>query len=111
KQTVTVSLTVGRRPIFQTSDVRNLASFQSGPIAPGEMLSVKGTGFGGPSDLVAGPDPSHRLPIKLGETQVFFDGVPAPLLLAGPATLTIFAPYEIAGKTSTRMTVVFQGNA
>jgi uncharacterized protein (TIGR03437 family) len=47
----------------------------------------------------------------LGDTQVFFDNTPAALLLAAPTTLTLFVPYEIAGRNTIQLTVVHQGAA
>ncbi len=110
-KTVQVVLNVVSAPVVDASGIRNLASFLPGPIAPGEVLSIKGSGFGGPSDLVARRDASGRLPTKLGDTEVFFGGIAAPLLLAGPTQLTVFVPYGIAGLGSTRMFVVNQGSA
>jgi uncharacterized protein (TIGR03437 family) len=114
-QTVTVSLTVappvvtGPIPAFQASDVTNLATWLAGAVAPGEMISIHGTNFGGPINFIGQPDASGRLPTLLGDTQVFFDNTPAALLLVGPTTLTVFVPYKIAGRSTTQLTVVHQG--
>jgi uncharacterized protein (TIGR03437 family) len=114
-QTVMVSLTVappivtGPIPAFQASDVTNLATWLAGAVAPGEMISIQGMNFGGPINFIGQPDASGRLPTLLGDTQVFFDNTPAALLLVGPTTMTVFVPYEIAGRNTTQVTVVHQG--
>ena len=116
-QTVMVSLTVeppivtAPIPAFQAVDVTNLATWLPGAVAPGEMISIHGTNFGGPINFIGQPDASGRLPTLLGDTQVFFDHTPAALLLVAPTTLTVFVPYEIAGRDSTQLTVVHQGAA
>jgi len=110
-QAVMVSLTVVTAPIpaFQASGVTNLATWLAGAVAPGEMISIQGTNFGAPNDFIGQPDASGRLPTSLGDTQVFFDNTPAALLLVAPSTLTVFVPYEIAGRSATQLTVVHQG--
>jgi uncharacterized protein (TIGR03437 family) len=114
-QTVMVSLTVappivtGPTPAFQASDVTNLATWLAGAVAPGEMISIHGTNFGGPINFIGQPDASGRLPTLLGDTQVFFDNTPAALLLVAPTTLTVFVPYEIMGRSTTQVTVVHEG--
>jgi uncharacterized protein (TIGR03437 family) len=114
-QTVMVSLTVappivtGPIPAFQSSGVTNLATWLPGAVAPGEMISIQGANFGGTMNFIGQPDASGRLPTLLGDTQVFFDNTPAALLLVGPTTLTVFVPYEIAGRNTTQVTVVHQG--
>jgi uncharacterized protein (TIGR03437 family) len=106
-----VSLTVVTTPIpaFQASGVTNLATWLAGAVAPGEMISIQGTNFGAPNNFIGQPDASGRLPTSLGDTQVFFDNTPAALLLVAPSTLTVFVPYEIAGRSATQLTVVHQG--
>jgi uncharacterized protein (TIGR03437 family) len=73
------------------------------------MISIQGMNFGGPINFIGQPDASGRLPTLLGDTQVFFDNTPAALLLVGPTTMTVFVPYEIAGRNTTQVTVVHQG--
>ena len=70
--------------------VENAGSYQTGAIAPGEILSIFGSGFN------AG-------------AKVSFDGTEAPILYAGAGQINLVAPYEIAGKTSTNMTVNVAG--
>jgi uncharacterized protein (TIGR03437 family) len=98
-------------PAFQASGVTNLATWLAAAVAPGEMISIQGTNFGGPINFIGQPDASGRLPTSLGDTQVFFDNTPAALLLVAPSTLTVFVPYEIAGRSTTQLTVVHQGAA
>jgi uncharacterized protein (TIGR03437 family) len=49
------------------------------------------------------------LTTNLGGAQVFFDGVAAALTYAGGSQINAVVPYEVAGQTSTKMTVAYQG--
>jgi uncharacterized protein (TIGR03437 family) len=75
--------------------VVNAASFLPGAIAPGEILSIFGSGFG--SDM--------------SEVKVLFGNVAAPVLFASPGQINLVAPYEIAGQTSIRTMVEINGVA
>jgi uncharacterized protein (TIGR03437 family) len=72
------------------NSVKNAGSYQTGAIAPGEILSIFGSGFN-------------------ANAKVSFDGTAAPILYAGASQINLVAPYEIAGKTSTNMTVNVDG--
>ena len=46
----------------------------------------------------------------LAGTQVFFDGVAAPLMYLQDAQINVVAPYELAGKATTTIQVQYQGH-
>jgi uncharacterized protein (TIGR03437 family) len=54
-------------------------------------------------------DSSGRVFTSLGDLQVLFDGVPAPILLAGAFQSTVQVPYEVAGRTTTAMQLIYRG--
>ena len=72
------------------NSVENAGSYQSGAVSPGEILSIFGSGFN-------------------ADAKVSFDSTAAPILYAGAGQINLVAPYEIAGKTSTRLTVNVDG--
>src|SRR5579864_6821972 len=74
------------------NSVENAGSYLAGAIAPGEILSIFGSGFN-------------------ANAEVSFDGIAAPIVYAGASQINLVAPYEIAGKTSTNMTVNVDGVA
>jgi uncharacterized protein (TIGR03437 family) len=53
--------------------------------------------------------PAGLVDTTLNDTQVLFDGHPAPLLYVGPAQVNLVVPYELAGQTHAQMTVEYQG--
>jgi len=79
-QTVPVTLTVvPPPPTFAPSGMENAASGLSGAVAPGEIVVLNGAGFAGSGVLTAPTTSSGTLPVKLGGTQVLFDGIADPI--------------------------------
>lgn len=64
--------------------VLNSASLQPGPIAPGELITLLGSGLS-----VAGTP-----------AQVFVNGAPAPVLFEAPGQINTMAPYALAGESA-----------
>ena len=95
-------------PSFQPSSVVNAASFLSGPVAPGEIVTVFGTGFG-PGPLTTLRLTAGLVNTTLGGTRVLFDGVPAPLIYTVENQLSAVVPYAVAGKPSTQVQVEYRG--
>jgi uncharacterized protein (TIGR03437 family) len=95
-------------PSFQASSVVNAASFLSGPVAPGEIVTVFGTGFG------PGPLKTLQLTVglantTLGGTRMLFDGVPAPIVYTVQNQFSAVVPYAVAGKPSTQVQIEYRG--
>ena len=89
----------------------NAASMLAGPVAPGEIISIFGSGIG-PAKAVSGVlDASGVLAGSLAGTQVLFDGVAAPLLYVHDTQINAQAPYEIAGKTAVTVEIFYQGES
>ena len=90
----------------------NAGSYQGGPVAPGEILSFFGTQVGPASPVSNGGfDPTTGLlPATLGGVTVSFDQTPAPLFYVSSGQINLQVPYEISGKTSTLMTLSYNGS-
>ncbi len=99
--------------------VSNSASYASGSVAPGELITIFGTGLG-PSTLAIYDPNSTTLPQLLpspapptGATGVSFvaGGVsyPAALLYAGSGQIGAMVPFELAGAASVQMNVAYGG--
>jgi uncharacterized protein (TIGR03437 family) len=90
--------------------VTNVASYGNGPISPGEMVVIFGTGMG-PSNLVGLQlDQEGRVANILSQVQVLFDGIPAPLIYVSAQQISAMVPYGLAGNSTTQIQVVYQGN-
>ena len=87
--------------------VVNAASNQNGPIAPGEIVALYGSGLG-PSQLQTYQlDASGRIPRSLAGTTVLFGNQPAPVIYASPAQTSVVVPFGVSGQ-SVQVTVQSQ---
>ena len=78
----------------------------SGTVAPGEIVSLYGTGLGPGAGAIAKLDSTGKVPATLAGVRILFDGIPAPLLYAGANQINAIVPFEIGGKASTMLQVV-----
>ncbi len=88
--------------------VQNGASFVEGPIAPGELITLRGVGFGPDQGVVVSPLGAHFTEQTSG-VRVLFDGVPAPLLYVQSTQINVQAPFELSGRAATTIQVEYQG--
>lgn len=79
--------------------VLNAASFRAGPVAPGEIVTVYGNGFGAP-ELRQAAYVGGQLPTHTGDTRVLFDGVPAPMVYSLDGQISTIVPYSVSGSTA-----------
>jgi uncharacterized protein (TIGR03437 family) len=109
-QTVTVAQDGLIAPTPQLTSVVNAASFSIGPISAGEIVTLRGSTLG-PDPIVTMQTTADRqaMTTALAGTRVLFDGVAAPLVNTWATQVSAVAPYEINGKTSTRVQVEYQG--
>lgn len=94
-------------PLFADNGVLNGASFKSGAIAPGEIVTLFGFGFG-PADLTGIQLQNNSATTFLASTRVLFDELPAPLLFAAANQIGLIVPYEVAGRTSVNVVVEYK---
>lgn len=106
---IAVSLEVLLGNVPNPSSVVNAASSADGPIAPGEIVSIKGGNFGTPPAGILWQSNFVKVDTTLGGTQVFFDGVAAPILYTSASQINAIVPFELAGGSTTQMTVAYQG--
>lgn len=89
--------------------ITNAASFAQGAVSPGEIVTLFGSGIG-PSALVA----SHvnavgALDTLIGETQVYFDDIPAPMIYTRGDQVSAIVPYGVQDRTTTKVQVEYRG--
>jgi uncharacterized protein (TIGR03437 family) len=73
-------------PVPAISKVSNAGSLSGGPVAPGERIILTGTQLG-------------------PNSKVSFDTVAAPVLSSSMTSTMVVVPYEVAGKTTSQLTV------
>jgi uncharacterized protein (TIGR03437 family) len=90
------------------AQIASAAGGAPGPVAPGQLLSLYGQSMGPVQPL--GPEfAAGRVTTSLGDVQVLFDGVPAPMLLSGYFQVNVQVPYEVASRQTTTVQLVNRG--
>jgi uncharacterized protein (TIGR03437 family) len=67
-------------------------------LAPGTIAQVQGTNLS--FHTVSADLTQKQLPTSLGGTQVYFNGIPAPLLMVSPTAINAQIPWELGDTTS-----------
>jgi len=102
------STSVASQQVTPALALVNAASMLTGPLAPGEIVTIFGLGIG---PVTPTSSPSGVTPTGLAQTQVLFDGQAAPLFYVQDSEIMAQAPYEIAGKSSVDVEVIYQGQS
>jgi uncharacterized protein (TIGR03437 family) len=103
--TFTVTLVGASPPVL--SAIVSSASATPGAIAPGEIISIFGTGIG---SAPAGPelDAPGKVATTLSQTQVLIGGLAAPLIYASASQANAIVPFEV-GTTGVAKVQVISG--
>lgn len=108
-QTVAVSLTVTALAFPAISAVGNGASFLPGPISPGELISIVGANLGPATPASFVLNAVGLVDPTLSDTQVLFDNLPGTVLYTSQTQVNVIVPYDVYGRLSVRMTVIYRG--
>lgn len=103
-----VSFTVNATAM-RVSAIVNGASFRQGPVAPGQIVSVFGSGMGPAVGVGARLNHAGLVDNSLSGTRVLFDGVAAPLFFARADQVNAVVPYAAYGKTSVTVLAEYNG--
>jgi uncharacterized protein (TIGR03437 family) len=85
----------------------NAASYGTGPIAPGEIVTLVGNGLGPQQGLQTSPDSTTAFPTQAAGVEVTFDGRPAPLLWVQDSQINAVAPWSLTPGQSTQVCVTY----
>ena len=108
-QVINVTYTVTAIPTPVPARVQNAGDGSLGPVAPGEIISIFGTNLGPATGVTTTVSAQGFFATTLSETQVLFDNIPAPMWYASSTQINAIVPYEIAGRATTVMQVVYRG--
>jgi uncharacterized protein (TIGR03437 family) len=89
--------------------VVNAASFQMGPVAPGEVVTLAGSGIGPSTPAGLALDANGSVATSLGGVQVMFNGVAAPLVYVSASQINAAVPYQVAGASTLSVQVSYGG--
>lgn len=87
--------------------VADAASEGTGPVLPGKIVVIYGTGLGPSAISVAAPA-NGAFGTQLAGTSVSVNGVPAPLIYTLAGQVSAIVPYETTGSAA-QVTVSYQG--
>jgi uncharacterized protein (TIGR03437 family) len=104
--TLTAMTTVPGPPRLVASCVAQSGSpyATAGHVAPGEIVSIYGAGFG-PQQGVAAQASGNVIGTQLGGVQVNIEGTPVPLLYVSSAQINLVAPYLLNGRTAAHIKI------
>jgi uncharacterized protein (TIGR03437 family) len=102
---VAVALTV-IAPLPSIDHVSNAASYLSGGVAPGEIVTIFGTSLG-PTQGVGATIAKGYIGTSLANVQVTFNGYLSPILYASSGQINAIVPYELAGQSNVSVEVLF----
>jgi uncharacterized protein (TIGR03437 family) len=92
-------------PPAAIASVVNAASQVSGPVAPGEIVTILGQTVGPSPAVTAVIPPATALATTLGNTTVTVNGTPAPITYTSGGLTNIQIPYEVAGSATASIVV------
>ena len=112
----TVSVTVNvTAPLPTISKITNAASYASGAISPGEMITLFASdpthpiGPATPAGLAV--DSNGKVATTLGGVQVLINGLACPMIYVSATQVSAVVPYEIKLFTSATVLVKFLGQS
>ena len=105
---VSVSLSV-TAPLPVISAVLNAASFASGPVSPGEIVSIFGTSIGPTNPSTLTLDSTGKVSTSIGGVTVSFSGYLAPLTYVSSTQINAIVPYGFAANKAPWVEVKFAG--
>jgi uncharacterized protein (TIGR03437 family) len=77
--------------------VGNAATFAIGPVAPGELVALYGSGLGPQHGVQTQATLTTPFPTQAAGVEVTFDGTPAPLLWVQNAQIDLAVPWLVNG--------------
>jgi uncharacterized protein (TIGR03437 family) len=89
--------------------VMNSGSYASASIAPGEVVTLFGTGIGPATLAYYQLDANQRIGTQLAGVQVAFNGYPAPLIYVSDKQSAAVVPFELAGASSAQVVLQYSG--
>jgi uncharacterized protein (TIGR03437 family) len=78
----------------------NAATFTIGPVAPGELVALYGSGLGPQRGVPTQATLTTPFPSQAAGVEVTFDGTPAPLVWVQDAQINLAVPWQVSGPTT-----------
>ena len=109
---VTPTVTAPLPPLPTIKGVTNAASYATGAVSPGELVTIFGTNIGPAAAASATTDPATgKLATSVGGAQVLFNGTAAPMIYASSTQVSAVVPYKMASVASPSVWIKYAGQA
>jgi uncharacterized protein (TIGR03437 family) len=105
----TAAVATSGRPRIFPSCVVNAASYVGGGVAPGEIVTIFGSGMGPSEPAKLSVTSERRLATTLAGVRILFDGMPAPLVYVSEKQSSVIVPYGVAGRSSVDVQIEYNG--
>ncbi len=109
---IPVTLTVTGPPPPGPLSITNNASSVAGVIAPGELITIKGSNLG-PSSPASGVlfsvEANNTVVSTLAGVRVLFDNIPGTPIYVSDKQINVTVPYEVGGRVNINVVVEYQG--
>jgi uncharacterized protein (TIGR03437 family) len=99
----------GAAPRILPNCIVNAASYVGGGVAPGEIVTLFGSGIGPPDVVSQRPNDDGKLATALADTRIWFNDLPAPLVYVSDQQSTAIVPYAVAGQAAVNVQVEYRG--
>ena len=96
-------------PAPRLTSIVNAASLLSSPLAPGEIVSIFGSGLGPDDAQQMRITPANLVDSSLSGTRVVIDGKAAPVLYTRAGQVNTIVPYSAAGRSTVQVQLEYQG--
>lgn len=77
--------------------IGNPSTYNVEPVAPGEIVTLFGTGIGPENGIATEATIESPYPTQAGNVELTFDGIPAPLLWVQGTQINAVVPWSVAG--------------
>jgi uncharacterized protein (TIGR03437 family) len=81
----------------------NAATYLTSSIAPGDFVTLFGSGLGPQQGVQTQASPAAPFPTQAAGVQVTFDGLPAPLLWVQDSQINVLAPWSLTPGATTQV--------
>jgi uncharacterized protein (TIGR03437 family) len=95
--------------VISLMGVRSSASLLPGPVSPGEIISIFGSGIGPTTGVGVKLNASGFIENLEPGREIFLTAVPVALIFVRADQINAVVPYEAAGRTTTRLQVEYLG--
>jgi uncharacterized protein (TIGR03437 family) len=108
--TVSVSLVI-TAPLPTVTQISNAASYTSGAISPGEVITIFGTAIGPTTPVQLTLTGTGTVSNNIGNVQVLVNGIACPLIYVSSTQVSAVVPYAISIFQTAQVYVTFLGQS